>query len=35
MIDTIGVKSEDMILQPFLFSELYSILKEANDLFSR
>ena len=28
MIDSIGIKSEDVILKPFLFSELFSILKE-------
>ena len=28
MIDSIGIKSQDVILKPFLFSELFSILKE-------
>ena len=28
MIDSIGIKSEDVILKPFFFSELFSILKE-------
>ena len=28
MIDSIGIKSEDVILKPFNFSELFSILKE-------
>ena len=29
MLDSIGIKSEDVILKPFLFSELFSTLKEA------
>ena len=28
IIDSIGIKSEDVILKPFFFSELFSILKE-------
>jgi CheY-like chemotaxis protein len=28
MIDSIGIKSQDVILKPFIFSELFSILKE-------
>ena len=28
MIDSIGIKSQDVILKPFLFSDLFSILKE-------
>ena len=28
IIDSIGIKSEDVILKPFNFSELFSILKE-------
>ena len=28
MIDSIGIKSEDVLLKPFSFSELFSILKE-------
>ena len=28
MIDSIGVKSKDVILKPFIFSDLFSILKE-------
>jgi DNA-binding response OmpR family regulator len=28
IIDSIGIKSEEVILKPFNFSELYSILKE-------
>jgi DNA-binding response OmpR family regulator len=28
IMDSIGIKSEEMILKPFNFSELYSILKE-------
>jgi hypothetical protein len=28
IIDSIGIKREDVILKPFLFSELFSILKE-------
>ena len=29
IIDSIGIKSEDVILKPFFFSELFSILKES------
>ena len=32
MIDSIGIKSEDVILKPFLFSELFSILEELRTL---
>ena len=28
MIDSIGIKSQDVIVKPFLFSDLFSILKE-------
>ena len=28
MIDSIGIKSQDVLLKPFIFSELFSILKE-------
>ena len=28
MIDSIGIKSQDVILKPFSYSELVSILKE-------
>ena len=28
MIDSIGIKSQDVLFKPFLFSELFSILKE-------
>ena len=28
IIDSIGIKSQDVILKPFNFSELFSILKE-------
>ena len=28
MIESIGIKTQDVILKPFLFSELFSILKE-------
>ena len=28
MIDSIGINSQDVILKPFLFSDLFSILKE-------
>ena len=28
MIDSIGIKSQDVLLKPFIFSELFSILEE-------
>jgi hypothetical protein len=28
IIDSIGIKSQDVLLKPFVFSELFSILKE-------
>jgi CheY-like chemotaxis protein len=28
MIDSIGIKSQDVLLKPFIFSELFSIIKE-------